>query len=660
MKIILAKSAGFCFGVSRAMKLVLDEIKKGKKIKTLGPLIHNDNVISYLEKNGVGVISDVKEATPDTLVVIRSHGVSKEIENYLKENNIEYIDATCPFVKRIHKIVEQSKREGRDIVIIGNKNHPEVIGINGWCENSAEIIENETEAQNYKNDNKVAVVAQTTFNREIWQKSTKILKNTCKDIVFFDTICSATDERQKEAAEIAKASDIFFVIGDKKSSNTQKLYDICKNICPTYHIENKNEIFDLSPYKDKVIGITSGASTPDWIIKEALNTMEDFNQQGSEMSFAEAFERSLKVLNTGDVVQGTVIGLTPTEVYVDLGFKMDGVIPLSELTDDPTLKPSDVLKVGDEIEAFVVRVSDMEGTVMLSKKRLDSIKGLEKIEEAYNNQSVLTGRIIEAVNGGVVVLSHGIKIFVPASQASDRFLQDLTSLIGKEVKFRVINIKEERRRKKFIGSIKSVAIEEKERLQKEFWDNVEVGKTYKGVVKTLTNFGAFVDLGGVDGLIHISELSWNKIKHPSEVLKEGQIVEVVVLEADKENQKVSLGYRKSEDNPWVIAQGKYNLGDVVSAKVVRLVPFGAFVELMPGVDGLIHISQISTKRIGKPEDVLTVGQVVEAKIVELDWEAKKIGLSIRALIEEEKAKENQSSEGVENKESAESAQSVSE
>ncbi len=638
----IAHKAGFCFGVSRAVKIT-EEGAESKKIATLGPIIHNHFVTDALKEKGVRIINSPLEAQKDETVVIRSHGISKSEQELLIENNIDFIDATCPFVKKIHNIVKDAYAQNQEIIIIGDKEHPEVKGINGWCNDSAFVLETAEDAEKltFSAKKTVCVVAQTTFERELWKKITKIIKKTCQSAIVFDTICSATNERQKYAAQLAKESDVFIVVGGRHSSNTKKLFDIAAALCKnTFLVEEASELPENIAQLGHSVGITAGASTPEHIIKEVLETMveeKNTNIQGNgEPTFAEAFEQSLVTLNTGQVVTGTVIGITPTEVYVDLGYKADGIIPVDELSDDPSVSPNEVVKVGDEVEVFVVRVNDVEGYVKLSKKKIDAIKGWQSIEAAYESGEILTGRIVEDVNRGVIALVNGCRIFIPASMASERFMKDLSSLVGTEARFKIVNIREDRRGRKAIGSIKVVAQAERAEKVEKFMADVEEGKTYTGTVKTLTDFGAFVDLGGVDGLIPISQLSWQRIKHPSEVLGVGDSVEVTILKVDKETTKVSLGYKKAEDNPWEIAKSKFNEGDVVSAKVVRLVPFGAFVELIPGIDGLIHISQIADKRIGKPADVLTVGEMVEAKITEINWDEKKIGLSIRALIEEAK------------------------
>lgn len=635
----IAEKAGFCFGVSRAVRITQEGIDNGKKIATLGPIIHNSSVVESFNRQGARIIESSSDALQGETVIIRSHGIKKSEQEVLEKNGIEFIDATCPFVKKIHNIVAEAYENKYDIVIIGDKNHPEVIGINGWCEDSATVIDSEEQAQNleFQAEKTVYVVAQTTFERELWKKITKIIKKTCQSAIVFDTICSATNERQKYAAELAKVSDVFVVVGGKHSSNTKKLYQIAAPLSRhTFLVEEAGELPKDIMSLGNSFGITAGASTPEHIIKEVLETMveeKNTNIQGNgEPTFAEAFEQSLVTLNTGQVVSGTIISITPTEVYVDLGYKADGIIPADELTDDPSANPADVVKVGDEVEVFVVRVNDGEGYVKLSKKKIDAIKGWQTIEAAYESGEILTGKIVENVNRGVIALVNGSRIFIPASMASERFMKDLQPLVGTEASFKIVNIREDRRGKKAIGSIKVVAQAERAEKAAAFMADVEEGKVYTGTVKTLTDFGAFVDLGGVDGLIPISQLSWQRIKHPSEVVKVGDQVEVTILKVDKEAQKISLGYKKLEDNPWEIAKRTFNEGDVVNVKVVRLVPFGAFVELIPGIDGLIHISQIANKRIGKPEDVLTVGEMVDAKITEIKWDEKKIGLSIRELL----------------------------
>ncbi len=632
MEIIVAASAGFCFGVNKAINQIYSLLDNGdEKIYTIGPIIHNSQVVEYLSSKGILVVEDINEITEKGNVVIRTHGVIPEVYMELDEKGLSYTDATCPYVKKIHKLVNEKSNEGYQVIIVGDKDHPEVIGINGWCNKKAIIVNNEEDVNSIKFGNKkVCVVAQTTLTKEKWENVIKLLNKKFENIIKFDTICSATSDRQTEAAKVAKIVDMMLVVGGTSSSNTQKLYEICKKHCKeTYKIETSGDIPPVDIKKIEKIGITAGASTPEWVIKEVICKMEELNKQGSELSFKEAFESSLVTLNTGDIVKGKIIGFNNSEVFVDLGFKSDGIIAMEEFTDDVDFNPAESIKVGEEIEVFVVRVNDGEGNVQLSKKKIDSIKGWDKLVQAYQNKTPVKVKITEIVKGGAISVTSGIKIFIPASQISNRFVKDLNEFSKQVMDIRIIEYNEQK--KKFVGSARVLLEEERASKENEIWGNIEIGKKYTGTVKNLMDFGAFVDIGGVDGLIHLSELSWTKVKHPSQVLKLGDKVEVTVLEFDRDKKKISLGYKKAEDNPWNKAAGTLNVGDIVKGKVVRLVPFGAFVELESTVDGLVHISQISNDRIGKPSDVLTIGQEVEAKIMELNLETKKISLSIKEV-----------------------------
>ncbi len=633
MSIKVAKTAGFCYGVKRAVDEVYRRVNGGEKIATLGELIHNHTVIDDLEKKGVVVYDSLPAHDDGRTLVIRTHGVKKSIIDEAEARGIKYVDLTCPFVGKIHKIVNEHHKKGYKIIIVGDENHPEVIGINGWCDDSALIVYagKDKIPENYA-ENDVCVVAQTTINKELFVEIVKNIKNTCKSVLVFDTICNATKDRQSEAAALSAESDVMLVIGGRKSSNTAKLFEIARAGCPeAYFIETCRQLPMQAISKNKKIGITAGASTPGCIIEEVIQTMDE--KMTNEESFAELFAQSeSKTLNNGDIVDGTVVEIRNNEVIVDLGgFKYNGQLAADQLSDDPYAKVTDMVKPGDEIKVYVVGVNDAEGKVVLSRKKLVAMESWNKMKEAYENKEILDGKIIKSVKGGVIALVNQTQVFVPARHAALRFVQDLDKLLNTDVRLRLIDMDE--RKKRFVGSVRSVLEEEKKAVEDAFWSSAEVGKEYTGAVKSLTSFGAFVDLGGVDGLVHISELSWNKIKHPSEVVKEGDVITVYIKDLNPETKKISLGYKKAEDNPWVIAKSKLNVGDVVKCKVVRIMPFGAFCEIMPNVDGLIHISQIADHRIGKPEDVLTIGEEVEAKITAIDWDASKISLSIRALIE---------------------------
>ena len=631
-EIVVAKTAGFCYGVKRAVQNTYAEAEKDTNTVTLGDLIHNKTVISKLSDMGVKSYESVEEIPDNSKVIIRAHGVGKKTISDLEKRGLEYIDLTCPHVKKIHNIVAEHYEKGYQIVIIGDRFHPEVVGINGWCENSA-FITYSTE-ENYPLDlskDKVCIVAQTTINKNIFIQIVQNLKNTCQSALVFDTICRATKERQDEAKLIAENADIMFVIGSAKSSNSQKLFEIARSECPqSYFIENFEDIPQNIYLKNKRIGITAGASTPGSIIEEVYTTMDE--KIKNEENFAELFEQyESKTLNNGDIIDGTVVEVRDNEVIVDLGgFKYNGQLAADQLTDDPFQKTTDIVKEGDKITVYVVGVNDAEGKVVLSRKKLVAMESWNKIKEAYDNGDVLTAKIIKVVKGGVVALAESYQIFVPAKQIALRYIQDLESLLNTEIKVKLIDIDE--RRKRVVGSARVLLAAEKQAIEEKFWADCEVGKEYTGTVKSLTSFGAFVDIGGVDGLVHISELSWNKINHPSEVVKEGDVLTVYVKDINAETKKISLGYKKAEDDPWVIAKTKINVDDVVKCKIVRIMPFGAFAQIIPNVDGLIHISQIADRRIEKPEDVLTIGDEVEAKVTEINWETKKISLSIRALI----------------------------
>lgn len=626
MNIKVAKYAGFCFGVDKAVKTAYD-LEYDGRIVTYGELIHNSQVIDSLRQKGIEAIGDVSEVKDGDCIIIRAHGVGEKVFEALKNTGARVHDATCIYVKRIHDIAAKHHKEGWQVVIVGDPQHPEVIGINGWCEGKALIVTTEEEAEKLgESAEKACTVAQTTFKRQKYDRICETLKKKFAFVLKFDTICNATVQRQSEAFELSRNVDAMVVIGGRTSSNTQKLFEICRENCPnTFLIEHAEELPILRQYN--TVGITAGASTPDWVIKEVIFHMEDMmNRQEGDIDFSQALEATFTDLKSNEVVKGKIIGYNNNDVFVDLGYKADGIIPMDEFIDDPNFDPEKDLKAGTQIEALIVKINDGEGNVALSKKKIDAIRGYEDVEEAFKSSTPMEVVIKEAVKGGVVAEYKGVRIFIPASQLNDRFIKDLTPFVGKKVK---VMITEMANRRRIVGSCRSLIEEEKAKLSESFWSDVEVGKEYTGTVKSLTKFGAFVDLGGVDGLIHISELSWKKIDEPAEVLKVGDVAKVRVIGFDREKKKISLGYRKAEDNPWFAIENKYHEGDVVSGIVMRMVPFGAFVALEPGVEGLVHISQISSVRIGRPEEVLKVGQQVEMKIAEVNPELKKISLSIK-------------------------------
>ena len=638
MSVRIAKSAGFCFGVSRAVELVEQAAAAGQKVATLGPIIHNRHVVCRFENMGVQVISSAREAMPGMTVIIRSHGVSRSVLEQLQQRGVEIVDATCPFVKRIHEIVNKADNEGILPVIIGTRDHAEVQGIAGWCDR-CQIFETPEELGKWAKsgdispDCPICMVSQTTSTESLWKKSCEIAKKQFTNLKIYDTICRATEFRQGEAAELSRICDAMVVVGDAKSSNTGRLAMICREHCEkVVLVDNATELNPEFFRGATHVGITAGASTPAWIIKEVNKTMSEITnvEAVQEVSFDELLEQSLKTLNTGDKVLGTVVGIGNTEVQVELGTKHAGYIPYDEVSADPTVKPEDVLKVGDEIEVFVVRVNDQEGTVQLSRKKLEGMKVWDDMAAWAEEKTTVEGVITEENKGGLVATVKGIRVFVPASQSGVAKGGDMAAEVGKTVQLKITEVNRARRR--VIGSIRAVNAEERKANREKLWAEIEEGKKYQGVVKSLTSYGAFVDIGGVDGMVHVSELSWNRVKNPAEVVKVGDEIEVFVISFDAEKKKISLGYKTTEMNPWNQFMTKYQVGDVVDAKIVKLMTFGAFAEILPGVDGLIHISQIADKRIGKPEDVLAEGQEVQVKITDVDAENKRISLSIRALL----------------------------
>ena len=635
MSVTVAKTAGFCFGVRRAVELAEEQAHEHGSIYAYGEIIHNMHEIERLEKMGVHTAHTIEGIPDGERVLIRAHGVPRAVYDAFRAKNCEIFDATCPFVHKIHRIVDEESRAGRLIVILGKEGHPEVEGIRGWCGESV-VIDGEQAAQTFADafnpaDRPVSMVAQTTVNRTIWNISVSILKKRCTNLKIFDTICKATDERQSEARLLAGSCEQMIVIGDRKSSNTKRLYEISRSLCSNVlYIEDAAELTTQELLRTGNIGITAGASTPAWIIKEVSNMMSEEIKIENGEDFAAMLEESFKTLNNGEKVTGTVVGISNNDVQVDLGVKHTAYIPLSELSDDPNYDVAANIHVGDEIEAVVVRVNDGEGTVTLSKKRVDQLKGWETIEKAYEDHTVVEGTIVEENRGGVVATAYGVRVFIPASQTGVPKDQPMTPLVKTKQSFYVTEIN--RQRKRVVGSIRQIQQEARKAAAEQIWNTIEIGNEYYGVVKSLTSYGAFVDIGGVDGMVHISELSWGRIKHPSEVVSVGDKVKVFVIGLDKENKKISLGYKREEDNPWNVFKSKYDIGSVAEVKILKFMPFGAFAEIVPGVDGLIHISQISDHRVEKASDALQEGQEVEAKIIDVDTDRKRISLSIRALL----------------------------
>ncbi len=653
MKITLAKTAGFCFGVNRAVDMVYSLTKEGKKVCTLGPIIHNPQIVGELEEKGVRIVASPEEAQKGETLVIRSHGVGKAVYDFAKENGTELVDATCPFVEKIHKIVASASHLGQAVLIAGDKNHQEVIGIIGHCSSPCFVFSTTEELEqllkNHPEFEKsgVTMVSQTTFNAKKWLFAQEILKKVYTNAKIFDTICSATSMRQSEAYELAAVSDVMVVIGGRQSSNTKKLFGICSSLCEnTHHIETAKEIsFDWFSGADSV-GVVAGASTPAGIIKEVIQTMSenlqpvDEQMEGNEtvqksfeeMTDEEVFEASLNSLTGDQKVCGTVIAVNASEITVDIGRGVTGYVSASEYSLDSNVDLLSEVKVDDKLNLIIMKINDQEGTAMLSKRRYDAIAGWDNIVAAKESGEIVHGVVRDVIKGGVVAYTNNIRVFIPASQATASRADSLEDLKGQEVDFRIIEIGRGRRA---VGSIRSVLRDARKEAEEKIWANIAEGDRLTGVVKSITNYGAFVDIGGVDGMVHISELSWSRIKNPSEVVAVGDTIKVYVKALDTEKKKISLGYKKAEDNPWTIFQTNYNVDDVVNVKIVSMTAYGAFARIIPGVDGLIHISQIANKHVAKPQDELTIGQEIDAKITAIDLEKKRVSLSVRALLPEE-------------------------
>ncbi len=664
MIIKVASLAGFCFGVERAVESVETLIAEGEsKIYTLGKLIHNPTIIDSLEKRGVEVIGpedidrvyqSASESNP-CVVVVRAHGVVKEISDKLakySERNpyFKVSDMTCPHVKKIHRIVEKHSRDADITMIFGNTGHPEVQGICSYVDGEFQVFESSDSVDFGKLNNKtVLCVSQTTQKLSEWEKSQKNLKKVCTNALIFDTICSVTENRQEEIDALSKSVDIMLVIGGRDSSNTNKLYEIARKNQPcTYFVEDAENLPDIEVTAHSVVGIAAGASTPGSIIKEVKKKMSEKELATAKENFAELLDASFKTLNTGDTVTGTVLSVTDTEVQVDLGAKVTGIISSADIV-DPQAKLSDLYKVGDEVTAVAVRVSDVDGVATLSRRRIEASANWEKIVTAYNEGTVLEGKITDIVRGGAIIVLNSVRVFIPASQTGLKKDADLSVLQGTVHKVKIIDVNEQRKRA--VASIRVIEREEKKAAEEAFWASLEKDMKFTGKVKSLTSYGAFVNLGPVDGMVHLTELSWKRIKNPAEVVSVGDTLDVFVLDFDAEKKRISLGHKTEETNPWTLFTNQYSVGDVASCKIVSMMPFGAFAEVLPGADGLIHISQIANKKIGKPADVLEIGQVVDAKIIDIDEENHKISLSMRALLED--AEEEFEEEAVEAEEEIE-------
>ncbi|MEA4970429.1 MAG: bifunctional 4-hydroxy-3-methylbut-2-enyl diphosphate reductase/30S ribosomal protein S1 [Candidatus Pelethousia sp.] len=683
MKVLTAQNIGFCFGVERAMEMARTAAGDGT-VYTYGELIHNSAVIEKLEGEGIHVARTLLEVPIGAHVVIRSHGLSPEDRAALEARAGAVTDATCPFVSRIHRIVEEQAAAGCPILIFGAADHPEVRGIAGHARGAdVRILQSIGEAEALPAMELACLVSQTTAQKKDFEAVAAILRAKINDFRYYATICPSTSQRQEEAAQLSKKCTHILVVGGHHSSNTQKLADICKKYCKQVQsIANPDEVLLENIDTNDIIGVVGGASTPIWIIMEVITRMSELEktmaespeiekveaqeaatvetsvpaeapvaepeaqapeaaeasapavEDTAEPSFEEAFEKTLVRIRNGQIIKGTVLQIVNGEVGIDIGYKADGYIPRSEFSANPDIDPADSIKVGDEIEVEVLKVNDGEGNVLLSRKNVESKKLWDDLMEDEDIQNkVFEGMGKEVVKGGLIATIEGIRAFIPASQLSTKYVENIGEYVGQPLSLKVIEV--DKARKRIVASHKAVMMEEADQKRKELWGQLVVGSKVHGVVRRLTDFGAFVDIGGIDGLVHVTDVAWGRVKHPSDVLSIGQEVDLLIRDVDVEKQRVSLGYKQLQPKPWTMADQKYPVGSIVEGKVVRIVPFGAFVALEPTIDGLIHISQVGVKRIDKVEDEINVGDIVRCKVLDVNPEAKRISLSRREVILEE-------------------------
>ncbi|MGN1110255.1 MAG: bifunctional 4-hydroxy-3-methylbut-2-enyl diphosphate reductase/30S ribosomal protein S1 [Oscillospiraceae bacterium] len=647
MKIEIAKNAGFCFGVTRAVTLAQDAAKQYGRVYTLGELIHNELAVADLEKCGVYAVESAQTCAGKPLI-IRSHGVPRSVEEEARRLCSSVIDATCPFVKKIHKIAGSLPEEAR-LIVLGDKAHPEVIGIVGNASCKAFVCKDFEEIKalfdggELSASDRIALVVQTTFDRSRFLKCSERVQTELGCVEIYDTVCNATSERQQAAEELAKRAALMIVVGGRSSSNTRKLAEICGRCCETVFVTQASEIPRQIFQKAEnlradnvIIGITAGASTPAYTIKEVHKKMnkEITNNIENEEDFASLLEQdqSFNRLYTGKRVKATVVSVSNKEVVVEVGAKQTGYITREELSNDVDADVESIVKPGDVIDAVVIKVDDSMGTAMLSKKRVDVTLALDKLEAIRESGETLEGTVTQIVKGGVIIVYDNARVFIPASHTGVPRGGKLEDLKGKQVKFKVIEVSGDRGGR-VVGSIRQAMREVRDAQRAAFWETVEVGQKFEGEVRSIESYGVFVDIGPIDGLVHTADLTWNRIGHPKDVVSVGDKISVVVKSFDPEKKRVSLSAKDPEDNPWTKFVAEYHKDDVIKATVVSITEFGAFAQIIPGVDGLIHISQVAAEPVQDINTVLKVGQVVDVKIIEINEEKNRVSLSIRALAE---------------------------
>lgn len=635
-EVTLANKAGFCFGVKRAVEETIRLREKyNKDIYTLGPLIHNNDVVKSLEEKGIHSITleEAYNLKKNDVVVIRSHGVGKNVFDHLRKNNVIIENGTCPYVRNIQQKVEEYYNKGYNIIIVGDDKHPEVIGINGWCNDTAIISKDGENIDAIKS--KVCVVSQTTEKQSNWEKVLNRIISLAKEIVAFNTICNATEERQESANKLSKEVDLMIVLGGYNSSNTTKLYEICKKNCEnTYHVEKVDSSLLNMIGNENInkIGITAGASTPEYVIEEAISKMKKQNDISQEdMDLYDKYFKDTSNISVGSILEGEVFKVNEKEAYLTIGTKTEAIVTADEYSRDNETPLNQQIKVGDVIKAKVINRKNSDGLVVLSRTEVLRAEQQQVLKAAFDNGEIINVQVKQEVKGGLVALFEGERVFIPASHIELSRVSDLSKYIGQNFDIKLIEYSRERNRVKIVGSRRELLEKENEVKKATTWASLEKGMVVEGEVKRLTAFGAFVEINGIDGLLHSSEMSWNKVNNPSKLFKVGQIIKIGVLEVDRENNKLALSVKMLSENPWNNINEKYPTGNVVAGKVVRFAPFGAFVELEEGIDGLVHISQISNERVEKIEDVLKIGDIVKAVITQVDAEGKKIGLSIKDL-----------------------------
>ena len=645
MKVIMAKSAGFCFGVKNAVAKAYEMVSKrqdGDNLVMLGELVHNDKVTSELIDNGFCIIDRAEDVPSGSKVIIRAHGVTPQQKEILASKGVEIYDMTCPFVGKIHKIVKEEALSGNSIILTGTPGHPEVEGIRGEAQENVRVISSAGELADIDiHPGKTVLISQTTFSTSEFSEICAIIKNKIANDKIFDTICNTTVARQSEVLRIAEQVDAMIIIGSAHSSNTKKLYEAAASrCCRTFLVNDADDvrrfIAEGRLKQTDTVGVTAGASTPEAIILEVVQTMDEnekeilADQEQTDTNFAEYVE-NIPQLRRNAVVKGVITSADADYVYVDVRDKSDGKIPLREFAGDADFNLEEAVANKQEVTVVVksIKNTDQGKEIILSKSALDFEKNKQALQEAYENKTTITAVITGTVKDGVIANYGGIDIYIHKTQIKMGEVKDLEALKGESIELLITKFDTEKHRLRVSGSHRQILVQERRAKEDEVWNNIEIGKHYKGIVRSLPAFGAFVDIGGVDGLVHITELSWKRIAKPSDVLSIGQEVDVYVKNFDKETKKISLGYKKEEDDPFYNIEERIPVGAIVKGTVVRITDFGAFVQLEPDLDALCHVSQISNVRLKSPADVLSVGQEVTARVTNIKTAERKISISIR-------------------------------